>query len=160
MPVECYLQYLLKTICTINFAIYKYIWKYTYHCNHKQTQNDKTKDTNYTTKGTNVLGLLLTRVLKLSALSIPPDYHLVIYLSRSRCKSKQGQGANANPKQGQGTTAKQGQGANARQDQGASTKQGQGANAKQGQGASTKQGQGANTNYSQHMSTQNIKRSG
>ena len=144
MPVECYLQYLLKTICTINFAIYKYIWKYTYHCNHKQRQNDKTKDTNYTTKGTNVLGLLLTRVLKLSALSIPPDYHLVIYLSRSRCKSKQGQGANANPKQGQGTTAKQGQGANAKQDQ----------------GASTKQGQGANTNYSQHMSTQNIKRSG
>ena len=24
-----------KTICTINFAIYKNIWKYTYHCNHK-----------------------------------------------------------------------------------------------------------------------------
>ena len=88
MPVECYLQYLLKTICTINFAIYKYIWKYTYHCNHKQRQNDKTKDTNYTTKGTNVLGVLITRVLKLSALSIPPDYHLVIYLSRSRCKYK------------------------------------------------------------------------
>ena len=51
-------------------------------------KNDKTNDTNDTTKGTNVLGLLLTRVLKLSALSIPPDYHLVIYLSRSRCKYK------------------------------------------------------------------------
>ena len=26
---------LAKTICTINFAIYKKVWKYTYHCNHK-----------------------------------------------------------------------------------------------------------------------------